>query len=332
MKTVNQIVYNAFQITDNFNDWKKELRQHDITNQVVNLLDGVPQGTYYHPEFDVLVHTYYVCRAVMLQGKKVSRKLLEAAFLHDVGKATTTNIGDKRIYHFGHPDASVEYIDKIKDRLANWQFTRDITAKHMNAKHSDEFHSFFNQCDKVISKDLFLSETNNYTIWKNKIKEWWVHFKQRHANNLLIVPIGISGSGKSTYLKKNYPSFIIVSPDDIRRELSGNVSDQNLNKEVWELTFKRLRSVLDRHGRAVLDATNTVKFLRVQSMAKFNDCQKIALVFNCGVATAVGRVNKDIENKVDRSAVPENIIKRQDKNLRRGLKSLKYEFNKVVYL
>ena len=95
MKTISQLVYNAFKITDNFEDWKYELRMHDVTCDVINLLDGVPQATYYHPEFDALLHTYYVCRAVLVAPKRISKQLLEAAFLHDVGKGTTTNIGNK---------------------------------------------------------------------------------------------------------------------------------------------------------------------------------------------------------------------------------------------
>ena len=166
---------------------------------------------------------------------------------------------------------------------------------------------------------------------KNKIKEWIVHYEQRNAKKEIVIPIGISGSGKSTYLYKKYPAEIIVSPDEIRRELTGSISDQSMNSEVWPIAFQRLRIVLERHGRAVLDATNVVKFLRVQTLAPFNDCRKIALVFDVDVELAVERVNGDIENKVDRAAVPEAVIRKQYKNFNRGLKSLKFEFNKVKY-
>ena len=37
----------------------------------------------------------------------------------------------------------------------------------------------------------------------------------------LILPVGISGSGKSTWIKANTDSnTVVVSPDDIRRELN----------------------------------------------------------------------------------------------------------------
>lgn len=331
MRTINQVVHRALQFTDNFEDWKYDLRHHDVTCDVVNLLDGLPQTTHYHPEYDALLHTYYVCRAVMQLPKKYTIKLLETAFLHDVGKGTTTNIGDKRIYHFGHPDASVKFIDTIKYRLKNYTLTRQLVHRHMN-KPKEKIDGIFVRCDKVISKELFKEENRITTIWKNKLKEKVVHYKQRHAEKEIVVPIGISGSGKSTYLYKNYPAEIIVSPDAIRRELTGSISDQSMNSEVWPTAFQRLRITLERYGRAVLDATNVTKFLRVQSMSPFNDCRKIALVFDVDVDVAIERVNKDIESEVDRASVPEAVIRKQYKNFKKGLNSLKYEFNKVRYL
>ena len=76
------------------NVWKRELRKHDITHEVVNALEGVPQGLKYHPEFDAFVHTYYVVQAT-INLKRID--LIEAAFLHDYGKGTKTNVGNDHV-------------------------------------------------------------------------------------------------------------------------------------------------------------------------------------------------------------------------------------------
>ena len=64
------------------------------------------------------------------------------------------------------------------------------------------------------------------------------NFKQFHMPSLIEL-IGVSGSGKSTWIKNNKSKWnktVVISPDEIRKELTGNISDQSKNKEVFELT------------------------------------------------------------------------------------------------
>lgn len=313
--------------------WKKELREYDITHEVVNALEGVPQGLKYHPEFDAFVHTYYVVSAIW----KLKRPdLIEAAFLHDYGKGTKTNVGNDRIYAFGHPKESVKYLESIKDRIKYYDLTYRMIEKHMDLnpghkklKDDSDLDDFVN-ADKIISKQLYLKDS----VWServsNRIKEKMVFFKQRYSKKKVYVMVGISGSGKSRYLKNVDPKYI-VSPDDIRRELTGDISDQSMNYEVWPTTKARMLVALRRYGKVYLDATNVNKWLRVEFMSDFNGAQKIAVVFDSDVETSLERVNKDVENGVDRSAVPEGIIRKQYKLFKKGEASLKSEFNKVIY-
>lgn len=314
-------------------EWKRELRKHDITHEVVNVLEGVPQGLKYHPEFDAFVHTYYVVIAVM----KLKRlDLIEAAFLHDYGKGTKTNVGKDRIYSFGHPRESLKFIEKHKDRIKYYDLTYRITKEHMNLpvghkKLKDDVDlDDFITADKVISKQLYLKNSTWFDRFKNKIKERLVFFKQRHSSKLVYVMAGISGSGKSRYLK-NMDSKYIVSPDEIRRELTGDISDQSRNNEVWATTKVRMKVVLWKYGKVYLDATNVNKWLRVEFMSDFNSAQKIVIVFDVDVETAVGRVQMDIENEVDRPNVPEEVVRKQYKLFKKGENSLKHEFNKIGY-
>lgn len=319
-------------------NWKFELRLHDITCDVVNLLDGIPQSTRYHPEFDAFVHTFYVVKAIWKMKKL---HLLEAAFLHDVGKGTMTNVGNDRIYHFGHPQASVRFIEKHKNRIKEYELTHHITDKHMNfpidhkklkLKDNEDLRNFI-IADKIISKELYIKNSTSKERKVNVKKEQKVYARQRKFKKEFYVMVGIPGSGKSKYLK-NVDQKLIVSPDDIRRELFGDVSiqktDQIPSSEVWKIVSVRSRILLNLYGKVYFDATNVMKFNRVKLMSAYNDCRKIAVVFDVDPSIAKQRIENDIKNNVDRSNVPNKIIDKMYKLFKQGKKSLVSEFNEII--
>jgi len=81
--------------------------------------------------------------------------------------------------------------------------------------------------------------------------------------------IGIPGSGKSTYAKKNLPG-VYVSPDAIRKELYGDTSIQGNPAEVFGLVETRIRKAIRNGSDVVYDATNTTKF-RSATVAEFRE-------------------------------------------------------------
>lgn len=318
-----------------FDEWKEELRRYNFTREVVDALDGVPQGTFYHPEFDTLRHVYDVCRAVSGSG---SNLLLEAAFLHDVGKSTHTNIGKNRIYGFGHADASARFVEAHKERITHFDLTYRIVKHHMDYNNwespklqHDIPLKFFTYADKVKSRELYLTEASKVELFLNRQKERMHYWKQRFSRKKVILLIGSSGSGKSTYIREHYDTRYVVCPDEIRREL-GDINNMSTQSTVWKLTRKRMHDALSKYGITVLDATNVNKWLRIQFMAEFNGCRKEAIFFDTDVEEAIKRVRADIDNGVDRSNVPENVIRKQFKLLNKGTKSMFNEFNKVTIL
>lgn len=61
----------------------------------------------------------------------------------------------------------------------------------------------------------------------------------------LQILIGISGAGKSTYIKKhNEPNYTILSLDAIRKEILGDVSDQSKNKEIYKIFLERFEDLI----------------------------------------------------------------------------------------
>lgn len=74
----------------------------------------------------------------------------------------------------------------------------------------------------------------------------------------LQILIGISGSGKSTYIKKhNEPNYTILSLDAIRKEILGDVSDQSKNKEIYKIFLERFEDLIkNTDDNICIDNTN----------------------------------------------------------------------------
>ena len=69
--------------------------------------------------------------------------------------------------------------------------------------------------------------------------------------------IGIPASGKST-IAKSIPG-VYVCPDEIRRELYGDISIQGSPVEVFGVAEERIRSAIVNGKDVVYDANNTTK-------------------------------------------------------------------------
>lgn len=125
----------------------------------------------------------------------------------------------------------------------------------------------------------------------------------------LIMMVGIPGSGKSSWIAKNKPeNAIIVSPDDIRRELSGNVSDQTQNAKVWYLVKERTIAALKAGKDVILDATNVASKSRKRFLEGLPPHRLQAKRFEGDPEETYQRIRKQIENGEDRADVPHSAV------------------------
>ncbi len=98
----------------------------------------------------------------------------------------------------------------------------------------------------------------------------------------LVLLIGASGSGKSTFARKHFKESEILSSDHYRAVVSDDESDQSATKAAFEvlhfIAAKRLAA-----GRlTVIDATNVQPFARksLLNLAKQYHFFAVAIVFN----------------------------------------------------
>ena len=128
----------------------------------------------------------------------------------------------------------------------------------------------------------------------------------------LSITIGISGSGKTTF-RKTLENFKCVSSDDIRKEITGNISDQSKNNEVWIKAYERLRTYLECGFNVIFDSTacnvSTVKTL--QSIGDSFNCEIVFKLFETDEQTAFERIQNDLQNGIDRSNVPRAVVRQQ---------------------
>lgn len=330
--------FNVLKNSENlpYDEWVRYLNSFNHTAGIISRLDGVPQGLHYHPELWNLRHTYWVFQAAVQMGYEY---LYEAALLHDVGKRWATTIGKDRIYHFGHAQESCKFIETYSDyRFVDYDLTYRIVRDHMKYNFNDESLvddpelNNFVYCDKLLSKKMYMDQVTEEELTENRLVECDYYTQKEHSQRRLVVLIGISGSGKSTYVRElpDYEQSVVVCPDEIRREF-GDISDQSKNTDVWEITIERLKECIKYDGLAILDATNVNHYYRIRLLGHFNDIYTEAIVFDVDPEIAKERVRNDIESGVDRSNVPNGVIDMQYKNFVRSKNSLTHEFNSVLY-
>lgn len=127
---------------------------------------------------------------------------------------------------------------------------------------------------------------------------------------VFLMVVGLPGSGKSTYIEKYYSNYRVHSSDAIREELSGDVNNQDINKQVFSTLHKRVKDDLVAGHNVVYDATNISWKRRkafLQELKNIN-CHKECVLMATPFELCVQR-----NNERDR-VVPYFVIERMYKN------------------
>lgn len=146
----------------------------------------------------------------------------------------------------------------------------------------------------------------------------------------LILLIGPSSSGKTTFSKKHFKSTEVISSDFCRGLVSDNENDQSATDAAFEVLHLITQKRLEAGRLTIIDATNIEKFAReaLIKIAKKNHVLPVAIVFNLSQELCEER---HITRKDRTFGV--NVIHHQFLDLKRSLKQIKREgFSKIGIL
>ena len=124
----------------------------------------------------------------------------------------------------------------------------------------------------------------------------------------LIVLSAMPGSGKSTWAnkyKEEHPHTLIVSSDQIRFELTGQLQDFSKQKEVWELFSLRIHEYAKAYDdvTVILDALNDLNLLREKYVKENPEFDKYVLVL---FPRTIEQINFYNKQRNDDAVVPDD--------------------------
>ena len=126
--------------------------------------------------------------------------------------------------------------------------------------------------------------------------------------------IGPTLSGKSTYIRNNYPNTEVISRDEIVMEVFGS-RDYNLafkevdQKEVDRVLATRLKDANDLKTSVIIDMTNITVKRRMATLRNFDkDFSRIAVVFPILSEEEYSKRNID-RNAKENKWIPPFVIK-----------------------
>ncbi len=145
----------------------------------------------------------------------------------------------------------------------------------------------------------------------------------------LVVLIGPSSSGKTTFAKKHFKESEIVSSDYCRYLISDNENDQSVSKPAFELMHDLIDKRLALRKLTVVDSTNVLESSRFEllEIVKKHHCLTVAIVFNLPLEVCNYRNRLRTDRHLD-----EKIIQYQYNQMQYSLVNLKKEGFNFVYL
>ena len=145
----------------------------------------------------------------------------------------------------------------------------------------------------------------------------------------LVVLVGVTGSGKSSFAKKHFKRTEVISSDECRALISDDENNQSATNDAFDVLYfiagKRLKSGL----LTVIDATNVQKESRkgLIELGRTHHCLPVAIVFDIPDEICESR-NKE---RPDRN-FGGHVIRQQNHQLKKSIRGLKDEGFRQIYI
>src|SRR5690606_34059504 len=156
-------------------------------------------------------------------------------------------------------------------------------------------------------------------------------FNKNQDNNFdVILPIGTSGSGKSTFIKSlPQENLVVIEPDAMRVEFTGDMNDKSKDKEIYEEAAKRAIAAIKRGKHVVFDTTNLTKDKRLPFIEAIKKAIPDATIqyklMELNPELAKQRIKADIAAGKNRANVPDATIDRHAESYKQMLEDIKSE-------
>lgn len=143
----------------------------------------------------------------------------------------------------------------------------------------------------------------------------------------LVITLGITGCGKSTWLSGKNP---VVETDDLHKELLGDVSDISQERVIFDVTRDRVIELFETYDTVYLGATQVDSKHRISFLKSIQDACEYdfaidVVVFDSDPDTSRGRIINDLANGIDRANSLED-IDNQYKQYLEAIESLEMDF------
>ncbi len=145
----------------------------------------------------------------------------------------------------------------------------------------------------------------------------------------LVVLIGISGSGKSTFARGRFKPTEVISSDFCRGLVADDENDQSASKDAFDVLHYIAGKRLAGGRLTVVDATNVQAEARkhLVNLAREHDVLPVAIVLDVPERVCVARNEAGADRQFGA-----HVIKRQHDQLRRGLRGLAREGFRRVHV
>jgi protein phosphatase len=145
----------------------------------------------------------------------------------------------------------------------------------------------------------------------------------------LVVLIGASGSGKSSFARKHFKATEVLSSDVCRGLVSDGENDQSATKDAFEVLHYIAAKRLAAGKLTVIDATNVQPEDRkpLVGLAREYHCLPVAIVLNLPEQLCCDRNS----NRPDRN-FGSHVVRRQSQNLKRSLPHLQREGFRHIHI
>ncbi|MFJ7164181.1 polynucleotide kinase-phosphatase [Streptomyces globosus] len=146
----------------------------------------------------------------------------------------------------------------------------------------------------------------------------------------LVVLVGATGSGKSTFARKHFRPTEVVSSDLCRGLVSDDENDQSASKDAFDVLHYIAGKRLAAGRLTVIDATSVQPEARrsLVRLAREHDVLPVAIVLDMPEDVCAQRNAA----RPDRAGLPRHVIRRHRRELRRSLRHLEREGFRKVHL